>query len=72
MNVEIQSVQSKFTSKTRKDIAQEKFGDVFPLKEFAALFKIKVFVCVTMSLCATYFSSQALQFWCTSYIIAVI
>lgn len=69
MNVEIKSVHSKFSTKTRKDVAAEKFGDVLPLTEFTELIKIKVFVYVTMSLCATYFSSTALQFWCTNYII---
>jgi sugar phosphate permease len=72
MNIDLRSVHSKLSVKTRKDVAKENFGDVLPLDKFAELIKNRVFFFTMCSLCATYFSSTALQFWCTNYIITVL
>lgn len=72
MNVEIKSVHSRLSQKTRRDVAVEKFGDSLPIAEFIDLLKNRVYFYTMMSLCAIYFSSAALQFWCTNYIITVV
>jgi len=72
MNVEIKSFHSRLSQKTRRDVAVEKFGSIFPLDDFKSLLKNKVYCFTMWSLCAIYFSSSALQFWCTNYLITVI
>jgi hypothetical protein len=72
MNIELGSIKSKLTTKTRKEVATEKFGISLPVNDFRALIGIKVYFFTMMSLCAIYFSSTALQFWCTNYIITVL
>jgi sugar phosphate permease len=71
MNIEIKSVHSRFSQKTRRDVAVEKFGTSLPIDEFMSLLKNRVYFYTMWSLCAIYFSSSALQFWCTNYLITV-
>jgi sugar phosphate permease len=68
-NIGAHSQQSKLT---RKEVAHEKFGDSLPLQDFRELLGNKIFFYVMMALCSIYFSSCALQFWCTTYTIVVI
>lgn len=71
MNVEIKSVHSRLSQKTRRDVAVEKFGNSLPFDDFVSLLRNRVYFYTMMSLCAIYFSSSALQFWCTNYLITV-
>jgi len=60
MNVEIKSVHSRLSQKTRRDVAVEKFGTSLPIDDFMSLLKNRVYFCTMWSLCAIYFSSSAL------------
>lgn len=45
---------------------------MLPFKQFAKILGNRVFFYAMCSLCFTYFSSVALQFWITNYMITVI
>ena len=57
---------------TRKEVAQEKFGSSLPIQDFKELLANNIFFYTMMAMVAIYFSSCALQFWCTTYIITVV